>query len=188
MQQLLPYKSPSPEFDMKHLRSAAFLAGMLAVPLTVPAADLDVFGNGPSSAAATLPNVLFIIDNTANWNVAFSNEMRALSMTLANMPVNKFNVGIMLQTEMGGTNLGPAGGYVRAALRPMDARNKQLYVNFVNSLDILQDKGAGGYSAVAMAEAYHYLKVLAPYSGRTKTKADYTGNTSGTSASNIRSG
>ncbi len=169
---------------MKHLRSAALLAGMLALPLGAHAADLDVFSSGPNSAATMLPNVLFIIDNTANWNVAFSNEMRALSLTLANMPVNKFNVGIMLQTEMGGTNQGPAGGYVRAALRPMDERNKQLYVNFVNSLDKLYDKGSAGNSAVAMAEAYHYLKGMAPYAGRMKAKADYTGNTSGTSASN----
>ena len=158
---------------MKNLRIAALLTGALAVHMTAPAADLDQFA---SSYGANLPNVLFIIDNTANWNAAFANEMRALSSTLANLPANQYNVGIMLQTESGSGNQGPAGGYVRAAMRPLDNANRHLYVNLVNSFDKLADKGAGGASGLAMAEAYHYFMGMAPYSGGTKAKADFTGN------------
>ena len=161
---------------MRYLRNASLLAGMLAVQITAPAADLDVFSTGPNMYAVNLPNVLFVIDNTANWNTAFANEMRALSSTLANMPSNKFNVGIMLQTEMGGNNQGPAGGYIRAGIRTLNDTNRPLYVNLINSLDKLADKGSAGTSGLAMAEAYHYLKGLAPYSGARKTKADFTGN------------
>jgi len=62
------------------------------------AEDIDVFSATPGGG---LPNVLFIVDNTANWNQAFSNEMAALYNTFTNLPVNtdgsaKFNVGIML--------------------------------------------------------------------------------------------
>jgi type IV pilus assembly protein PilY1 len=169
----------------RFLRKAALLTGVFAVQLSAPAADLDLYANAPSNAAADLPNVLFIIDNTANWNQAFTNEMNALSSTLANMPENKFNVGFMLQTETGGGNQGEAGGYIRAAIRTMNASTKPLYVNFVNSLHKLIDKGSGGTSGVAMAEAYLYFKGLTPYSGGTKVKADYTGNTSVSTASDV---
>ena len=52
----------------------------------------------------------------------------------------------------------------------------------INSLDKVADKGTSGASGLAMAEAYHYLMGMAPYSGSTKVKADYTGN-AGVSAS-----
>lgn len=168
---------------MKNIRIAALLSGAFAIHMTATAADLDLYANSQYDNAANLPNVLFIIDNTANWNAAFANEKRALASTLANLPPNKYNVGIMLQTESGGNNLGPAGGYVRAAMRPLNNANRHLYVNLVNSLDKLMDKGAGGASGLAMAEAYHYLMGMAPYSGNHKAKADFTGNGRVSSAS-----
>jgi type IV pilus assembly protein PilY1 len=146
------------------------------------AEDIDLFVGAPSTAA-DLPNVLFIIDNTANWNQAFANEMAALANTFANMPKDKFNVGIMLATETGSPNNNIKGGYVRAAFRPMTQANADLYRNLILSLDKLADKGDGGYSALTMAEAYRYISGGTPYAGNLKAKTDYRGNVYGTSQS-----
>ena len=118
------------------------------------AADLDVFSAGPSAYAADLPNVLFVIDNTANWNQSFSSEMQALKNSLRNIPENRFNVGIMLGTETGGANGAPQGGYLRAAIRPMTYANKAKYMALIDSLDVSMDKGSGGNSSLQMAEAW----------------------------------
>ena len=161
--------------------NSAVAACALAVQLTAPAADLDLYTNLPTTNSSDLPNVLFIIDNTANWNNAFTNEMAAISTTLANLPANKFNVGIMFATETGGGNGGEKGGYVRAAIRKMTPANKAKYVNLVNSFDKLGDKSNGGASGMQMAEAYLYFAGGTPMSGNQKVKTDYSGNLDGTS-------
>jgi len=139
------------------------------------AEDIDLFVDSPTSAN-DLPNVLFIIDNTANWNTAFTNEMSALVNTLNGIAAGQFNVGIMLSTETGQNNNNIAGGYVRAAIRPMTDANKQAYADLVGNFDKLLDKGNGGASGVTMAEAYAYFSGGTPYSGNSKAKTDYTGN------------
>jgi type IV pilus assembly protein PilY1 len=160
-------------------------ASLLAVQLMAPALDLDLYANPTSTASADLPNVLFIIDNTANWNSAFVNEMAALKATVHNLPENKFNIGIMLATETGSSNSGDNGGYVRAAVRTMNATNKAAYEALIASFDKLNDKGNGGNSGLQMIEVYRYFSGQAPYAGNYKGKADYTGNTGGgTNASN----
>lgn len=158
-------------------------AGLLGVQLTAPATDLDLYTNIGSTNAADLPNVLFIIDNTANWNTAFSIERAAIANTLHNLPANKFNIGIMLSTESGTGNSGMDGGYVRAAIRTMTEDNKTKYEALVRNLDQLADKGNGGASGVTMAEAYAYFAGRAPYSGNQKVKTDYLANVAGTSQS-----
>jgi len=142
------------------------------------AEDIDVFTATPGGG---LPNVLFIVDNTANWNQAFSNEMSALTNTFNNLPVNtdgsaKFNVGILFATETGNPNNNVSGGYVRAAIRPMTAANKALYAAMIQNFDKLKDKGNGGYSALEMSEAYDYFSGAAPYAGNSKIKTDFSSN------------
>lgn len=155
--------------------AAALLWGTGAVQ----AEDIDVFSG---AAGGGLPNVLFIIDNTANWNQAFSNEMAALYNTLNNPKmVNsdgsaKFNVGFMLATESGNPNNNVAGGYVRAAIRPLTSATAALYSAMVVNFDKLKDKGNAGYSALEMAEAYYYFTGTAPYAGNSKVKTDFYGN------------
>ncbi|UUZ54015.1 hypothetical protein LP419_36935 [Massilia sp. H-1] len=71
---------------MKTVFRHSLVAAVLAsVQLTAPAVDLDLYTNAPTTTMNDAPNVLFIIDNTANWNTAFSNEMSALKNTLANL-------------------------------------------------------------------------------------------------------
>lgn len=170
-----------------------FIKNLLAVVVLMfhvaaSADDTDLFVGLPPNPG-DLPNVLFIIDNTANWNNAFTNERAALRTVLAGLPVNangsaKFRVGFMLFTETGGSNSGVEGGYVRVAIRDLNTDNKALYVAFLDSLDKLADKSNGGKLGVTMTEAYRYFAGLAPFAGNNKTKTDYAGNTSGTAANN----
>lgn len=159
-------------------------ASMLAGPAM--AEDIDLFG-GAQSSGVGLPNVLFIVDNTANWGSGanpqpFGNEKSALVNTFTNMQTNadgsaRFNVGVMFANETGNPNNNVGGGVVRAAIRPMNTANKALYSTLFDNLDPNNDKGNGGISSLVMAEAYRYFSGGAPYGGNGKVKADYTGNT-----------
>jgi type IV pilus assembly protein PilY1 len=143
--------------------------------------DIDVFVDSSSGAANDLPNVLFVIDNTANWSAAFNNEVAALAGVFNALEVNidgsaKFRIGVMFASETGNPNSSVEGGYVRAAMRPMTATNKALYAAMITSLDVNKDKGNGGQSSLVMAEAYRYFSGGAPSSGKDKVKTDYAGN------------
>lgn len=160
---------------------AAVIAGLAIGHCAVHAEDIDLFVGNPAGTSDR-PNVLFIIDNTANWTQAFVNEQAALAATFLAIPVNadgtpRFNVGVMFAAETSSSDSNVSGGYVRAAMRPMTAANKTLYSNMITALDVGKDKGNGGASSLVMAEAYRYFSGAAPYAGNNKAKADYTGNT-----------
>ena len=167
---------------MKHIFFKRLLViALLALPLSAVAEDTDLFvGVAPSTT--DLPNVLIVLDNTANWNSAFTNEIAALAAVVNGLPADKFRVGIAMFTETGAGNTGNDGGYVRAAVRTLNASNKQKYSALVSSLDKVTDKGNGAKAGLAMAEAYRYFSGGAAYAGNNKVKTDYTGNVSGTTA------
>ena len=168
--------------------AAATVAALCQQPAA--AEDIDLFAQPPAAAGA--PNVLIILDNTANWNGPFVNEKAALISTVQNLPVNadgtaKLRVGLMLYTESGGQNKGEDGGYLRSAVRdfadsPSPYNYKTRFVNLVNSLHILNDKSNGGKAGKTMADAYRYFAGQAPRTGNNKVKTDYTGNTAGGTA------
>lgn len=167
-----------------HLIGAAGLA--LCQPAT--AEDIDLFVQ-PAASAGDLPNVLILLDNTANWNTPFTAEIDALVSTFNALPLGpngeaKFRVGLMLFTETGSPNNNVDGGYVRAAVRNLDAGYRTKLGDLLNSLDVGADKSNGGKAGLTMAEAYYYFDGAPPRSGNNKAKTDYTGNTSGTTASN----
>lgn len=168
---------------MKRLTFKSLLVA-LVVFLHVPgfAEDIDLFvGATPTTTDA--PNVLIIVDNTANWNTAFTNEMAALKTVFDALPLSKFRIGVMMFTETGSGNSGNDGAYVRAAVRLMDATNRPKYSALISSIDQTADKSNGGKAAKAMEEAYLYFSGGTPHAGNNKAKTDYTGNTSGTAAS-----
>lgn len=159
----------------KALIAAAFLS------LTLPsqAEDIDLFVGVPSDSAGDLPSVLIILDNTGNWNTAFDNEKAALVNLFENLPLDRFNVGLMMFGN-------PEVGYVRAAIRPMNATNRPLYSALVNSLHQTNDRESARTLSRTMSEAYRYLKGLPTVDASAtakNTKRDYTGNTTGTNAS-----
>ena len=151
------------------------LALALLVHLPGRTADIDLFVGAAPASTADVPNVLIILDNTANWNSAFTNEIAALVSVFNGLPLNKFKLGLMMFSETGSGNPTPGGAYVRAAVRLMDATNRPAYSNLVNSLDVSNDKGNGRSLGLSMAEAYRYFSGAAAYSG-IKAKRDYAGN------------
>jgi len=161
-----------------------FLLAALALLAHLPgnAEDIDLFVGIPPSTT-DVPNVLIIMDNTANWNTPFTAEKAALVSVFNGLTLNKFRVGLMMFTETGGGNSGNDGAYVRAAIRLMDATNRPKYSALVNSLDQTADKSNGGKISKSMEEAYLYFSGGAPHAGNEKVKTDYTGNTSGTAQS-----
>ncbi len=157
---------------------------LLVFSLAATAEDIDLFMGTAPPDSSQVPNVLIIVDNSANWSSAFTNEMAALSATVSALPTDKFRVGIMFASEAGGSNTGEKGGYVRAAIRLADSGNKTKYQALINSFHKSGDAGNGGISSLVMAEAYRYLSGGVPYAGNQKVKTDYLGNTSGTAQSN----
>lgn len=145
--------------------------------------DIDIYSG---VSASDPPNVLLLVDNTANWNTAFTNEIAALVSTINGLPANQFRVGLMLFTETGNPNNNIDGAYMRAAIRNMDDAYKPKFIALLNSLHKLNDKSNGGKAGLTMAEAYYYFTGAAPNSGNQKVKTDYTGNVNGpTAASNV---
>jgi type IV pilus assembly protein PilY1 len=162
----------------RSLFTPILMAAALLCQQAARADDIDVFTGATASAT---PNVLFIVDNTANWNTPFSNEMAALAAAFGSLPVNQdgsamFNIGVMFATESGNGNSNTSGAYVRAAIRPMNTVSRALYATMINNFDKLADKGDGGRSGLTMAEAWLYFSGSAPYAGNGKVKTDYLGN------------
>ena len=137
--------------------------------------DIDIFLANPSFTASR-PNILILLDNTANWSSAFENEKAALIATFGLLDAS-FNVGLMMFTETGGGNTGTDGGYVRFAVRQMTDPNKAALNSIISGLDVMADKSNGAKYSLLMAEAYRYYAGIQADAGKNKAKADYTGNT-----------
>ena len=65
---------------LKKLKKIALAATLVAIHAVGQAEDIDLFAGAP--VAADVPNVLIVIDNTANWSSAFAAEMAALAVHL----------------------------------------------------------------------------------------------------------
>ncbi len=154
---------------MKTFRSLMILGLMLLGVNFSRAEDIDIFLTPPSTAVR--PNVLIIVDNTANWSQSFTSEMQALASVVGGL-TDKVNVGIMMFTESGGGNGNPDGGYVRYAVRQMTTTNKTDLVTLVNALHVNNDKSNGSKFSLATLEAYQYFKGLEAYAGFNKVKKD----------------
>ncbi|WP_440106928.1 pilus assembly protein [Acidovorax sp. BL-A-41-H1] len=172
---------------LRQLRHWTALVLGLAVALPTMAqftSDIDVYSG---TAGGGAPNVLILLDNTANWNTAFSNERAALTNTINQLvqasTIGRFRVGLMMFTESGTGNSNVDGGYMRAAIRTLDSTNAPPFIGLLESMHVQNDVSNGGKLGKTMAEAYYYFTGAAPNSGRDKVKTDYTGNTQGTAQS-----
>jgi len=138
--------------------------------------DTDIFLANPL-LEATRPNVLFFVDNTANWNTAFAIEKQALINTANNLITDAFNVGMAMFVETGSPNDSIDGGYIRFAVRQMTPTNKTAFTSLINALDITGDKGNNATYSLAMDEMYRYFSGKQANSGFGKAKRDHAGNT-----------
>ncbi len=167
------------------LRVLARLAGGLAaLAVALPAAaqmvlsneDTDLFLVNPTASPAR-PNILILLDNTANWNQAFANEKGALSSFVRSLS-DQYNVGLMMFPETGNPNDSVDGGYVRFAVRQMSGANRSRLADLIDAFDKLGDKGNNATFSLLMYEAYAYFAGIDARSGSGKVKRDYAGNAS----------
>ena len=180
-------------------------ASLLSTTMTL-AEDIDLFV-GRATSDTDPPNVLIVLDNTANWGPEekWLEQKAALQEAfdvIEDKYLNRINLGLMLYTEPGGkgddsglANSNTSGAYVRSAIRLMDQDGLDALRKLIagdpedplsEGLDEGDDKGSAAKSSLAMAEAYLYFLGGSdtweqPYAGNNKVKADFTGNVSSSS-------
>ncbi|MBE9540364.1 MAG: pilus assembly protein PilY, partial [Proteobacteria bacterium] len=154
-------------------------AAALTLAAQANAEDIDLFLGMPPSIAGA-PNVLIILDNTGNWTAPFTEERGALEEVFTGLRGEKINVGLMMFTETGDGDSNVDGGYIRAAIRPMDVDpNAERYAAMIAEFHVRDDKSNSGKAGLAMAEAYHYYKgastapLTPPWAGNNKNKTDW---------------
>jgi Tfp pilus tip-associated adhesin PilY1 len=137
--------------------------------------DTDIFIANPN-ATSSRPNVLVIVDNTANWNTPFTNEKNALVQVFNSLNEN-FNVGLMMMAETGSPNDNVDGGYVRYHVRQMTGQNRTALAQIVNGLDRIGDRSNNAGHGQALYEAYRYFGGLTSIASHGKVKTDKAGTT-----------
>ena len=120
-----------PNFHSRLISTVLALALGTASPASVDAEDIDLFVGSSPAAAGSRPNILVVIDNSANWSAASQHwaggvkqgqsELRALR-TMVGELTDSINLGLMLFTPGSGSN--KDGAYVRYHVRQMLAGNK----------------------------------------------------------------
>lgn len=170
---------------MKFMRILLLLGALFGLCRGAGAEDTDLFNANPAIVSAR-PNVLIILDNTANWNTPFTYEIAALNAVIGALS-SGFNVGLMMFTETGSGNPGPSGSYVRYAMQQMTTTNRSALLTLVNGFRSNSDQGNAGKAALAMYEAYRYFTSAASYAGgpagnnsNGKAKSDAAAFASGT--------
>lgn len=181
---------------------ASLLSIALALPAPAPADDSEIFSANPSVSGAT-PNVLIVLDNSANWSSSFgsgtkfSSEIATLSSIIGGLGAN-LNVGLMMLGETGTGNASPVTAYVRFAARNTTTANKSALQSLINNLDINNDKGRNAPYGFTLFEAFKYFGGgggLTPqdsqhfgataFGGFGQRKRDYAGNTIANTAGSI---
>jgi type IV pilus assembly protein PilY1 len=132
----------------------ALLVAALAGPANLAhAEDIDLFVGGAATGFTNNPNVLIIIDNSANWSSENQHwvgaggqspfkqgqsELRALR-TVVQEATDNVNLGLMLLR--GGA---VDGSYVRYAVRTMTNTNKNDFANLIGDASCIDGTGANG--------------------------------------------
>ena len=111
--------------------AAALCMALAMLCAACHAEDIDLFSRPASAASGVRPNILIMLDNSANWSAANQKwpggikqgeaELRSLRNLVAELKDN-VNVGLMMYTAGSGQNKN--GGYVRFAMRQMTAANR----------------------------------------------------------------
>lgn len=154
---------------MRHptlLRVIGFAAILSAFTPGASAEDIDLFA-GPVGINSGAPNVLFVIDNTANWSSKDQGwadsltqgqaEMRAIRQVVSNLDAS-INVGVMMLSPTSGIQ----GGMVPFAVQPMTDANRARLITFLDQrYDNITDPNwkattSASYGA-AMFDAFKYF-------------------------------
>jgi len=146
--------------------------------------DIDLFSVDEDNNA-DVPNVLFVIDNSANWARQSQqwpgglqqgqSEARAIKTVINELRENSVNVG-MLEHSTEGSASDTDGGYVRFHIRPMNATNKAAFsahldTIFDNINEPVEKRGQGNPFGDLFWDAYNYLSGGAQSKGGAGTPA-----------------
>ena len=170
---------------VKFFLAVLMLGGTIALAAFDPVNDdTDIFLANPNIPAER-PNVLLVIDNTANWNSAFANEKNAM-VQVVNGLTDQYNVGLMIMSDANIKRSGSTaddGAFVRYHVRQMTTTNKTALSNLINGFSVSDDKGDNNLFGLALYEAYLYFGGKASRAGDDQSKADHDG----TSDTNLNS-
>ncbi|CAD5371845.1 Type IV fimbrial biogenesis protein PilY1 [Rubrivivax sp. A210] len=193
--------------SLTHRLSAVLLCAAACGPARAQTSDIDVYGT--ANPSSDRPNVLLVLDASANWNPSvggtcyfkdgnvnngqpsnqgskYAVEICALYNLIDALPLASngsalFNVGIML------TNAKPdnhKGGYPRQAFTPLDATGKAALKAAIRGIGYGSDDKANlAQLSLMLHEAYLYFKGLAPRVGNLNTPWDSTSVSGGVYAS-----
>ena len=158
------------------------IAGVLSVRLPALADDTDLFTINPT-VSSQRPNVLIVLDSSANWDQTDSvaggkrsqHVLAAMAKTIDGL-TDQFNVGLMMFAETGGGDDSVDGGVMRMGMRWMNADNRAALVTFFKSVDSGFDKSNNTSMGLAFAESLYYFSGRNGYSGIGKQKRDFGGN------------
>lgn len=182
------------KMNCRHL-CIRLLCLVLAFPMPAVAEDIDIFTSSGSVTGIT-PNVLIVLDNSANWSASFdggtkfSNEIATLANVINNLNTD-VNLGFMTFGETGPGTSAPISTYMRYAIRNMNGGNKSALRNIITNLDINNDKSNNAPYGFALFEVFKYFggggTAQAPqnaqnfgpmaFGGFGQPKRDYAGNT-----------
>lgn len=155
-----PYKS--------RLLALILGCGIVLAPLRTLADDIDIFV-GSSGGTATNANVLIVLDNTSNWSMQAQHwpggitqgqsEVNAIKNVIGTLN-GSINVGLMEFTT--GSGGGNDGGFIRQAVKPMNATNISTFqtklttiYNNINSTDEKQNSSMP--YGILMFDAFKYF-------------------------------
>ena len=149
-----------------------YIVALIMAPCFALAEDIDLFASGLTTEGGsdTLPNVIFVLDNTSNWSRQSQkwpggleqgqSEVLAIRNTLAALPDNvDVNVGIFEFTTQGNAN--QDGGYVRFDLQAYQgakaAFNATLDEIYEGINDPNEKRKSNSSLGNLVADFYHYL-------------------------------
>ncbi|MBI3479424.1 MAG: hypothetical protein HY016_03570 [Nitrosomonadales bacterium] len=169
------------------------------------AQDIDLYSSVPKVTGSDLPNILFLLDNAANWNANSSTtctyadgtgapslgtttggiEQCALVNAIAALPLQSngsalVNVGIMFYNANGmnalyGCNASNNGGCLMYPLTAMTAANKALIIAKIKAFSGTAQQANNEATAQLMQEAWAYYAGKTGMSGTAYTSTALTG-------------
>lgn len=132
---------------MKVMARKSLLAlALLGASLGAGAEDIDLFVGVEPEQSTDYPNVLILIDNSANWAAQNQHwpggiQQGQAELTAIKTVINalapegedaKVNVGLMMLNDATGQT--PDGGYVRSAMKQMTVANRQAFSTLVDGI------------------------------------------------------
>ncbi len=171
------------------LKAIVAALGLSVMAVSATADDTELFRFPPGSSATSAPNVLIMLDTSANWQTRYTAEKAALvslqNYFLSSTQRSNVNVGLMAASK------GDNGGYVRSSIRSMtNADNRGALFATISSMgNDASEKSNAPAPSIMYAEAFNYLRGGAILTGNAAASdfRDYPNNTTTKSSSTGKS-